>query len=111
MERERAEMMSETDPIVRRLSMNIPDAGDWGNGPEDPYTPPEQMRRFYFAFNSGNMTIYGTARVPPTWTKRRIAEQGLFRFSEDLMLAWDIRSLRHIAEETPNACQDKGESK
>lgn len=75
---------------------NIPDFGDWGNGPEDPFTPDDQMRRFYFAFNHGTATYWGTARVPPTWTKRRIRDHGLFHGAEDLIVSFDVLSLRHL---------------
>lgn len=76
----------------------IPDVGDWGNGPEDPYTPPEQMRRFYFRFNFEKETRFGTGRVPPSWSKKRIREHGLFAVAEDLSVSFDVRLLRDVVE-------------
>lgn len=80
----------------------IPDFGEWGNGPDDVYTAPEQMRRVYFAGTSGPLTFWGTARVPPTWTKRRVREVGLLRFAENVSVSFDVRMLRHLVDE-PNA--------
>lgn len=87
---------------MRRPSMNdqkstdIPDVGDWGNGPDDPYTPEENMRRFYFVFNFEGSTLYGTGRVPPSWSKRRICDHGLFRWVDDLNVSFDVLLLRHV---------------
>lgn len=74
----------------------ILDFGDWGNGVDDPLTPDDQMRRVYFAFNSGRDTYAGTARVPPSWTRKRVSEQGLLRYAEDVTVSFDILSLRHL---------------
>lgn len=77
----------------------IPDVGDWGNGPTDPYTPPEEMRRFYFAFNFEGSTRIGTGRAPRTWSTKRIAQHGMFSAVEDLSISFDVRSLRHQIED------------
>lgn len=79
----------------------IPDVGDWGNGSDDPYTPPEEMRRFYFAFNADRTTFFGTGRAPKTWTKKRIAEHGLFRYANDLAISFDVRFLKPYVEPKP----------
>lgn len=76
----------------------LPDFGDWGNGPEDEYTPDERMRRIYFAFNAGTLTRYGTVRVPSSWTMPRIRQHGLFSIAEDLVVSYDPLAIKHIIE-------------
>lgn len=95
--------LSGTAEPTRREGMSdtIPDFGDWGNGIGDwedgaPVTPDDQMQRIYFSFNHGTATYWGTARVPPTWTKKRIREKGIFFGAKDLCISRDILSLRHF---------------
>jgi hypothetical protein len=91
--------LSESASLTRRQSMsNLPDFGDWGNGPDDAYTAPEHIRRFYFSFNCGTLTRWGTARAPRSWSKKRIQRHGLFAYTSDLNVSFDVLSLRHLVD-------------
>lgn len=92
--------MSEEAVLASPCDMSkIPDFGDWGNGPDDSFTPDDQMRRIYFAGNAITETFWGTARVPPTWTMKRIKEHGLLRYASDVTVSFDILSLRHLVSD------------
>jgi hypothetical protein len=85
------------------MSEPIPDFGDWGNGPDDEYTAPEQMRRIYFSFTAGPYAVWGTARVPPTWSMKEIRRHGMFQSVRHLSVSFDVLSLRALQEIGGNA--------
>ena len=74
----------------------IQDFGKWGNGPEDPYTPPERMRKVYFTFNSGGVSVRGIASVPNTWSLADVRRQGMLANASDLSVSWDVLLLTRM---------------